>query len=207
MTGAIANQEKLVLASGSEVRRRLLENAGLNIEVVRANVDEASIRDALLANDNDIDPADVAEVLARTKADDVVGRAGARYVIAADQVLAFDGRIYEKPADQDDARAQLLALAGHAHTLHSAVVLAEDREVVWAHVDSVRVHMRAFSAAFVGKYMADVGDAVLNSVGCYQLEGSGVQLIDRIEGDYFSVLGLPMFALLRELRDRKVLLS
>lgn len=206
MAGAVANQQTMVLASASEVRRRLLENAGLSIDVVPANVDEASIRDALLANDNDIDPDDVAEVLARTKADEVVGRVDAKHVIAADQVLAFDGRIFEKAADADEARAQLLALSGNTHTLHSAVVLAEDGEVVWARVDTVRVKMRPFTPAFVGKYMAEVGDAVLLSVGCYQLEGPGVQLIEQIDGDYFTVLGLPLYSLLGELRQRGVLL-
>lgn len=196
---------KVVLASASAVRRRLLEAAGLAIDVVPANVDEVSIREALLADDNAIDPGDVAEVLARTKADDVAGRAGDRWIVAADQVLAFDGQIFEKPAGDDEARAQLLALRGRTHALYSAVVLADGGEVVWAHVDAVRVTLRQFSPAFLGRYMAAAGPAVRQSVGCYQLEGLGVQLIEKIDGDYFTVLGLPLLALLDELRKRGVI--
>lgn len=196
-----------MLASASPVRRRLLEGAGLNIEVMPSGIDEDAVRTALLGEGDDIDPADLAEVLARTKADDVVARTDVRHVVGADQVLAFDGRIFSKPADVDEARAHLLELCGQTHVLHSAAALAEDGEIVWARVDSVRVTLRQFSPTFLGRYMADVGDAVLGSVGCYQLEGLGIQLIEKIEGDYHTVLGIPFLALLQELRARGVLQS
>ena len=204
---SLRNIERIVLASASPVRRRLLEAAGLNFEVLPSRIDEEAVRSALLGDGDNIDPGDLAEVLARTKADDVIARTDARHVVGADQILAFDGEIFSKPADADEARAHLLALRGQTHVLHSAVVIAEDGDIVWAHVDSVRVTLRQFSPAFVGRYLADVGDDALASVGCYQLEGLGIQLIEKIEGDYHTVLGLPLLALLNELRARGVLQS
>lgn len=197
----MADGVSVALASASVVRRRLLEAAGLKFDVLASNVDEESVRAALV----DVDPVDVAEVLARAKAEDVAQRINAEVVIGADQVLAFGDDILAKPADMDEARAQLLALKGRRHQLHSAVVIAQDNEITWVHVETVDVTMRDYSPAFVGRYLSAAGSEALTSVGCYQLEGPGVQLIDKISGDYFSVLGLPLMQLLAELRRMQVL--
>ncbi|MGI9478086.1 MAG: Maf family nucleotide pyrophosphatase [Hyphomicrobiaceae bacterium] len=197
----MAEDTKIVLASSSAARRRLLEAAGLAFEVLASSVDEDSVRAALV----DVDPVDVAEVLARAKTEDVAGRVDARVVIGADQVLALGEDILTKPQDMAEARAQLLALKGRRHQLHSAVAIAHDDEIAWVHVDTVEVTMRDYSPAFVGRYLSAAGDAALASVGCYQLEGPGVQLIEKISGDYFTVLGLPMMPLLAELRRMQVL--
>jgi septum formation protein len=193
---------RLVLASASETRRRMLANAGLDFSVQPSAVDERAVHEALRGDGNLVAGEDVAEVLARAKAQDVSARLRDALVIGADQVLALGDRLFEKPQSDEEARAHLLELRGKTHALHSAVVLAEDGEVVWCHTETVRVTMRSYSAAFVGRYMAMAGDAALQSVGCYQLEGPGVQLIENVSGDAFTVLGLPLFALLEELRRR-----
>ena len=195
----------IVLASGSEVRRRLLAAAGVHFEVVPSQVDEDAIRMALGDAKDEMLPDDLAELLARAKLEDVIGRAGKRWVIAADQVLYFDGRFYDKPKDNDEARAHLLAFRGRSHSLHCALVLAEEREVVWSYTESVDVTMRDYSPAFVGRYLAEVGGRALNSVGCYELEGIGAQLIEKISGNYHTVLGLPLLPLLATLRERSAL--
>ncbi len=194
------NSAPIVLATASPVRQRLLAASGIKAEAVPARVDESAVRQALLADGDGIEPGDLAEVLARAKVDDVAGRTGTRHVIGADQVLFFDGQVFEKPDDFDAARANLLSLSGCTHALHSAVVLAEAGEVVWAHVERADVTLRELSPAFVGRYLARAGTSVLGSVGCYELEGLGAQLVARIDGDYFTVLGLPLLALLAELR-------
>lgn len=197
----MADDVSVALASASAVRRRLLEAAGLKFDVLASNVDEDAVRAALV----DVDPVDVAEVLARAKADDVARRINAAVVIGADQVLALGDEVLTKPADMEEARAQLLALKGRRHQLHSAVVIAQDNEVTWVHVDTVDITMRDYSPAFVGRYLSAAGSEALTSVGCYQLEGPGVQLIEKFSGDYFSVLGLPLMPLLAELRRLQVL--
>jgi septum formation protein len=171
--------------------------------VLPSNVDEVAVRDAL----GDIDPVDIAEVLARAKAEDVARRVDARIVIGADQILALGDGVFSKPADMAEARAQLLSLKGRRHQLHSAVVIVRDDLVSWVHVDMVDVTMRDYSAEFVGRYLSAAGDQALSSVGCYQLEGPGVQLIEKVAGDYFTVLGLPLLPLLAELRQMNVLES
>lgn len=199
------NAPELVLASGSRSRRSMLEAAGLSFSIDPANVDEPAIRETLQAGGNAIDPADVAEVLARAKAQAVsAGHPGA-LVIGGDQILALDETIFEKPQGLPGARAHLEALRGRTHQLHSAVVLAIDDEVVWAHVDTAELTMRRFSDAFLSDYLRRAGAVVCDSVGAYQLEGLGVQLFERIEGDYFTILGLPLLPLLTELRSRGAL--
>ncbi len=198
---------RLVLASGSRSRRQMLDAAGLTFDIAPADVDERTIRETLQADDSGIDPADVAEVLARAKAETISRLRPDALVMGADQVLALDDEIFEKPADLAGARRHLQKLRGRTHQLHSAVVLAQNGEVVWAHVYTASLTMRAFSADFLETYLTLAGTVICDSVGAYQLEGLGVQLFERIEGDYFTILGLPLLPLLGELRARKVIPS
>ncbi|WP_106754458.1 Maf family protein [Pannonibacter carbonis] len=188
----------LVLASGSRIRATLLANARLDFAVDPATVDERAVEAPLL--EAGFPPEDIAQVLAEAKALDVAGRRPQDLVIGADQVLGLGNARFTKPADMEAARRQLLDLSGKTHELHSAVVLARGDEVLWRHVSTARLTMRALSPAEIGRYLALAGDAVLSSVGCYQLENVGVRLFERIEGDYFSILGLPLLPLLGELR-------
>ncbi|MBD1546547.1 Maf-like protein [Roseibium aggregatum] len=193
----------LVLASGSRIRAELLENAGLSIEIDPADIDERAVEEPLLKAG--FSPEDLALVLAEAKANDVSERRQGDLVIGADQILAFEGERHTKPENMEAARRQLLAFSGKTHELLSAVVISKDGEAVWRHVSIARLTMRDLSPAFVGHYLAQVGDIALSSVGAYQLEGPGVQLFEKIEGDYFTVLGLPLLPLLAELRKLNVL--
>jgi septum formation protein len=196
---------RLILASGSRTRRELLAAAGLEFAVVPAEVDEAAVREALVAGGGEIEPADIAEVLARSKAEGVGAHHPDCLVIGADQVLACDGRLYAKPVDMEDARRTLLELGGRTHQLHSAVALADGPQIVWSTTETAHLTMRTLSPAFVGSYLAAVGELACESVGAYQLEGRGIQLFERIEGDYFTILGLPLLPLLAEFRARGVI--
>ncbi len=193
----------LVLASGSRIRAELLENAGLSIVVDPADIDERAVEEPLLKAG--FSPEDLALVLAEAKANDVSERRPGDLVIGADQILAFEGERHTKPEDMEAARRQLLAFSGKTHELLSAVVISKDGEAIWRHVSTARLTMRKLTPAFVGHYLAQVGDVALSSVGAYQLEGPGVQLFEKIEGDYFTVLGLPLLPLLAELRKLNVL--
>ncbi|MBO6507209.1 MAG: Maf-like protein [Roseibium sp.] len=188
----------LVLASGSKIRAELLKNAGLSIDVDPADVDERAVEAPLL--EADFPPDDIASVLAEAKANDVSARRNGDLVIGADQILAFEGERRTKPDDMEAARRQLLAFSGKTHELLSAVVISKDGEAIWRHVSTARLTMRELSPAFIGHYLANAGDVVLSSVGAYQLEGPGVQLFEKIEGDYFTILGLPLLPLLAQLR-------
>ncbi|CTQ56990.1 Septum formation protein Maf [Roseibium album] len=189
----------LVLASGSRIRADLLKNAGLSIDVDPADVDERAVEAPLLKAE--FPPEDIASVLAEAKANDVSSRRPGELVIGADQILAFEGERRTKPDDMEAARRQLLAFSGKTHELLSAVVISKDGEAIWRHVSTARLTMRDLSPAFIGHYLADAGDVVLSSVGAYQLESIGVQLFEKIEGDYFTVLGLPLLPLLAQLRS------
>jgi septum formation protein len=193
--------QPLVLASQSKVRRALLEAAGIPVEVRPADIDER----ALEAQARLSGPAEVAALLARAKASAVAAGMPGRFVVGADQTLALGERRFSKPADSAAAAEQLGSLRGATHGLHSAVAVARDNEVLYAHVATARLTMRDFSEAFLAGYLAAAGDAVLHSVGGYQLEGLGSQLFDRIEGDYFTVLGLPLLPLLQFLRAQRLL--
>lgn len=203
----MAERRPLVLASGSRTRAALLSRAGLSFRAAPADVDEVAIRDVLLSDNPGIDPADIAEVLARAKAEQISQREPDALVIGADQILACDGRIFEKPEDMEAARQTLLQLRGRSHQLLSAVVLAQAGEVVWSRVEAAELVMRPFSMAFLTEYIARSGSSIMDSVGAYQLEGLGVQLFERIDGDYFTILGLPLLELLAELRLRGELAS
>ena len=188
--------EPLLLASASRVRQALLRNAGIAIEVCPAAIDERAVE----AASSSPDAAAVAALLAREKARAVEGRHPGRLVLGGDQVLAFSSRRLAKPADRAAARAQLGALRGQTHELVSAVALVREGTILFEHVDVARLTMRGFSERFLDGYLDAVGDAATESVGAYQLEGLGVQLFDRVEGDYFTVLGLPLMPVLSFLR-------
>lgn len=189
----------LILASSSRIRARLLEAAGLAFIAEAPGLDEAAMRQAI-SGEEKLGPEDVAEVLARAKAEAVSDLAPQAFVIGADQVLSLGNRILAKPETMAAARSQLLDLSGKTHSLHTAVALARGGETVWAMSQSSTLHMRDLSPEFIGRYLAAAGDEVLSSVGAYQIEGIGIQLFDRIDGDYFAILGLPMLPLLDALR-------
>ncbi|MBO9422010.1 Maf-like protein [Labrenzia sp. R4_2] len=193
----------LVLASGSKIRAELMRNAGLTIDVDPANVDERAVEAPLM--ETGFPPEDLASVLAEAKTNDVSARRPGDLVIGADQILAFEGERRTKPDDMEAARRQLLAFSGKTHELLSAVVISKGGEAIWRHVSTARLTMRTLSPAFVGHYLAEAGDDVLSSVGAYQLEGLGLQLFEKIDGDYFTILGLPMLPLLAQLRELGVI--
>jgi nucleoside triphosphate pyrophosphatase len=195
---------RLILASSSKTRARILQAAGLTFGVQPPGLDEASMRLAL-SGEQAVGPHDVAEVLARAKAEAVSDTAADAYVIGADQVLALGDEIISKPKDMEAARRQLLDLRGKSHTLHTAVAVAINGETVWAQTDVATLTMRDFSPEFVGRYLAAAGESVLNSVGVYQIEELGIQLFEKIDGDYFSILGLPLLPLLATLRREGVI--
>lgn len=190
----------LILASASKVRGNLLRHAGLDFEARDSGVDEASLKTEFAKGSGAANIDALAISLAEAKALTVSGQSPEALVIGADQILSCEGRAYDKPRDMAEARANLQKFRGRPHVLHSGVVLAQNNEIVWRYSDLARLTMRDFGEVFLDDYLKSVGEKVLASVGCYQLEGPGVQLFDKIEGDYFTILGLPMLPLLAELR-------
>ncbi|MGM0659562.1 MAG: Maf family protein [Pseudomonadota bacterium] len=184
----------LILASTSRTRRHLLENAGLSIEVVPPRVDEQMIRAGMLAEDHT--PRDIADALAEAKASRVSGKWPGALVLGCDQVLDLDGDLLSKPETPEAARAQLLALRGRRHDLLSAAVICEDGAPIWRHVGTARLTVRLFSDAWLDSYIERNWPGISESVGAYKLESEGVRLFSRIEGDYFTILGLPLLDLL-----------
>jgi septum formation protein len=187
----------LVLASQSEVRRAILRAAGIPLDVSPADIDERAIAAAAGIED----PGEVAALLAREKARAVAMRMPGRLVLGADQTLALGQRMFSKPADVAAARAQLRLLRGQTHALHAALALVRDQEVVFEHRAIARLTMRDFSDGFLESYLAVAGSALTASVGAYQLEKTGVHLFERIDGDHFTILGLPLLRLLEFLRQ------
>ncbi|KAB2944128.1 MAG: Maf family protein [Hyphomicrobium sp.] len=200
-----ASAQQIVLASGSRARREMLAAAGVHFTVQAADVDELAIRARLMKDDASIAPKRIAEVLAAAKAEDVSAKRREPLVMGADQVLALGDELLSKAPSVEAARATLRRLRGLTHELHSAVAFAENGSVTWVHVATARLTMRDFSDAFLDDYLTRAGDRVGQSVGAYELEGLGVQLFERIEGDYFTILGLPLLAVLGELRTRGII--
>ena len=190
--------EKLVLASASPFRKAMLVNAGLDVEAVPAELDERALEAPL--GESGASPEDVALILAEAKAVEVSQRRPGALVLGCDQTLSLGDEIFHKPADMEGARRHLLALSGKTHKLNSAAVLARDGEVLWRHVGVAGLTMRKLDPAFIGRHLARVGEKALQSVGAYQIEGEGIQLFEKIEGDYFTIVGLPLLAVLAELR-------
>lgn len=192
----------LILASASRSRRQLLSNAGLAFEIEPSGVDEDEMTRSLLAER--ASPQDIATALAEMKAVRVSARHGAALVIGADSTLACNGRLFDKPVTLAAARQQLLALAGRTHELCSSVVVARNGARLWHCSDRGRLTMRPLSDPFLDAYLARAGQAVCASVGAYQLEGLGVHLFSKIEGDYFTILGLPLLPLLAFLAEHGI---
>lgn len=192
--------QRIILASSSAIRQQLLANAGMQIETLPARIDENAIRVGLAAEQ--ATPRDVADTLAEMKARKVAERNPDALVIGCDQVLEFQQTVWGKPDTADAALAQLRALRGQTHRLLSAVVLYDGREPVWRHVAEVRLTMRPFSDAFLDGYITRNWPSVQESVGAYKLEEEGIRLFSAIEGDYFTVLGLPLLPLLNYLGQR-----
>ena len=193
---------RLVLASASPSRQALLTAAAVPFTAEPAAVDESEVKRALRAEG--AAAAQVAETLAELKAQKVSRRHPAALVLGADQMLDCDGEWLDKPADREQARTQLLSLAGRSHRLSSAQVLVADGTRLWHHLETATLTMRPFDGPFADRYLDAVGDAALTSVGGYQIEGMGIQLFSRIEGDYFAILGLPLLPLLQNLRQHGV---
>jgi septum formation protein len=193
----------VILASASAARMAILKAAGVAFTSRPASIDERAIAAPLLADGHT--PAEVASLLADEKALAISREVPSAMVIGADQALDFDGALWSKPASRSAARAQLVRLSGRSHRLESAVSVAEEGRIVWRHVGSATLTMRELSAIEIDRYLATAGDAALASVGAYQIEGPGIQLFARIDGDYFTILGLPLLPLLGFLREEGAL--
>jgi septum formation protein len=191
----------LILASQSRARQTLLANAGIDFEAVVADIDERAVQQAsgLAA------PGDIAVLLAQEKALGVSVRRPDRFVAGADQTLALGPRLFSKPAGRSQAAEQLRALSGRAHELHSAVAVARDGKILFADATIARMTMRRLDDAEIDAYLDEAGAAVTSSVGAYQLEGLGIHLFERVEGDHFTILGLPLLQLLTFLRSERLL--
>ncbi len=193
--------DPLVLASKSEVRRTVLAAAGLPVAAVPADIDERAMEKDAAARG----PKDVAMLLARAKAKAVAARMPGRLVLGADQTLSLGAERFSKPAGRDGARAQLLQLRGKTHELHSGIALVRDADVLFEDCAVARLTMRNFSEPFLETYLDCAGASVSQSVGGYQLEKTGIQLFETIDGDHFTILGMPLFSLLPFLRAQKLL--
>ncbi len=199
----------IILASGSAIRREIMEGAGLDFDVLSKPVDEAAIKHAML--DDGARPREIADALAEAKALRVsrfLESQGRRaLVIGADQVMVMDGTLFDKPVDRAEARARLLSMRGKRHELIGGLVVAEGGAPVWRHMSETKLWVREFSEDFLDAYLEREGDLVTRSVGAYRFEGPGAQLFSKVEGDFFSILGLALLPLLDYLRTRGVIPS
>nr|WP_208408185.1 Maf family protein [Variibacter gotjawalensis] len=195
--------EPLILASGSSVRRQLLTNAGIPVDVHPANIDERAIEKSA----SDLSPPQLAARLAHAKGEHVAQQFPSRVVLAADQTMACGDRVYHKPTDLAAAHAQITSLLGRTHELHAAIALFANGRCVFEGCETARLTMRDATPDFVGRYLDLAGEKVFTSVGGYQLEGIGVQLFEKIEGDYFTILGLPLLPLLKFLQSKQYVVA
>ena len=189
----------LILASSSPFRRMLMENAGLHFQAIAADIDERAI-EAPLERDG-AGPDAVALVLAKAKAKEVSDRYAGSLVIGSDQTMSLGSQVFHKPRTMADAENHLRILSGQTHRLNSAIALARNGDIIWEHVAHADLTMRELPADFIHRHLTRVGEKALSSVGAYQLEGEGIQLFSKIEGDYFTIVGLPMLPLLQQLRE------
>ncbi|HET6157617.1 MAG TPA: nucleoside triphosphate pyrophosphatase [Dongiaceae bacterium] len=195
----MAGSAPLILASGSATRANMLRHAGIAIETAVPSVDESEVKASLHQEGAGADR--VAELLAEMKAQRIAPRFPGRFVLGCDQMLERDGQWLDKPADRDEARQQLKGLRGKSHNLITSAVLVRDSARIWHHTDRAELRMRDFSDAFLEEYLKQAGADVLHSVGAYQLEGLGAQLFERVKGDFFTILGLPLLPVLAILRE------
>lgn len=192
-----SGEAPLVLASGSVIRRALLESVEIPLQIAPADLDERSIEHGLRTRS----AQDVAAQLSAAKALSVSQSFAGQYVLGADQTLAVAASQLHKPRDRHEAARHLERLSGRAHQLHSGLALAINGHVIWTHVETATLHMRMLSAAFIHDYLETAGDTVLSSVGAYQIEGLGMHLFDKIEGDHTTIMGMPLLPLLRQFRN------
>jgi septum formation protein len=193
----------LVLASGSTTRQAMLERAGLTVTIDAPNVDEGAVKQDCRARG--LNAGDTAMELAIAKARQVAPRHAGHIVLGADQMLECGGEWFDKPADRAAAARQIARLSGRTHTLFSAIAAVRDGNVIWRGLESAELSVRSLSAQFIESYLDRVGDAVLSSVGGYQVEGLGIQLFDAIRGEHSTILGMPLIPLLGFLRDEGVI--
>jgi septum formation protein len=194
-------ERPLILASQSRARQTLLANAGIDFETIPAEIDERAVQHASGLSA----PGEIATLLAREKALSISSQRSGRFVVGADQTLALESRLFSKPAGRAQAAEQLRVLAGACHELHSAVAVARDGKILFEEVAIARMTMRPLDEAQIAAYLDEAGVAVTTSVGAYQLEGLGVHLFERIDGDHFTILGLPLLQLLAFLRSAQLL--
>ena len=194
-------RQPLILASQSAVRKSLLVNAGIAVETIPADIDERGIQQGSGLTD----PGQIAALLAGEKAKFISAKSPGRYVVGADQTLALGERLFSKSENLAAAAAQIKTLSGQTHALHSAVSVAKDGAMLFSHVSVARMTMRFLTDSEIEAYITEAGDAVMSSVGAYQLERTGVHLFERIEGNHFTILGLPLLPLLAFLRGQGLL--
>lgn len=193
-------QTKIILASNSKTRARMLKDAGLDVDILAANIDEAEIKYSLL---QDGAPADqIAIILAEMKAANVSRRCECDLILAADQILSLGGELLSKASNRGEAQAILKKLSGKKHELISAAVIMENGNTIWHDTQKATLDVRDLSDDFISQYLDALGDDAFWSVGCYQLEGLGAQLFNSVKGDYYTVLGLPLLPIFKFLRDR-----
>jgi septum formation protein len=195
--------KSIILASGSAFRKQLMHQAGLSFDVIPARIDERAIEEPLYNGGASVEQ--IADALAIAKASEVSHRSPGKYVVGSDQIMSMRGEIFHKSKTLEQARTQLLTMRGKTHRLSSAVSIVKNGETLWTHVATADMTFREYSEDFLDSYIERAGDAVLLSVGAYQFEGLGQQLFEKIEGDFFTILGLPMLPLLAALRNLEVI--